>query len=306
MRSVVIIGSGMAGLTAAIYAAREGLGPLVISGYEPGGQITWTGDVENFPGFADGIKGPELAETMRKQAERFGAEFLTGDVSSLGRKDSHFIVIANDEEIETKTVIIASGASARMLGLDSEKKYVGRGVSTCATCDGAFYRGKTVSVIGGGDSACEEAITLTHFAEKVIIIHRRDALRASRIMQDRARANPKISFLLDTTVDKVIGDGKKVTALKLKNVKTGGKSELPLDGMFLGIGHEPNTSFLKGLVDLDEKGYVKTDRNTRTSIPGIFAAGDIQDSRYRQAVTAAGSGCQAAIEVRHYLEEKGF
>ncbi|MFH1916190.1 MAG: thioredoxin-disulfide reductase [Nanoarchaeota archaeon] len=303
MRNVIILGSGMAGLTAAIYAARDSLYPLVISGYEPGGQITYTTDVENFPGFPDGIKGPDLAEAMRKQAERFGAEFKEGIISQFAKSGQGYTVRVGEETIQTKTIIIATGAKSRMLGLPAEEKYIGRGVHTCATCDGFFYKGKNIAVIGGGDSAAEEAGFLTTFADKVTIIHRREELRASKIMQERIKANPKIAFLWNSTVAGIKGDAKHVTHLVVKDTVSGKEQDMAFDAMFLAIGHSPNTDFLKGHITLDEKGYVKADNHTKTSLPGVFAAGDVQDARYRQAVTAAGSGCMAAIEVRHYLQE---
>jgi thioredoxin reductase (NADPH) len=304
MRKVIILGSGMAGLTAAIYAGRDNLEPLIISGYEPGGQITTTTTVENFPGFPEGILGTTLAENMKKQAERFGTTFVDSAVESVEKKEDFFVVKTTDESFEAHTIIIATGASAKRLGLAAEEKYWGRGVHTCATCDGFFYKGKEIAVIGGGDSACEEASFLSRFATKVTIIHRKDTLRASQVMQDRVHTNPKITFLWDTAVDDIIGDGKVVTHLKLKNLKTNTDATLRVDGMFLAIGHEPNTRFLKGVADIDPLGFVMTTKHVLTTIPGMFAAGDVADHRYRQAITAAGMGCQAAIEVRKYLEEK--
>jgi thioredoxin reductase (NADPH) len=305
MKNVIILGSGMAGLSAAIYAGREGLDPVVVSGFEPGGQITLTTEVENYPGFPEGILGPELAANMRKQAERFGATFMDGAITALSKEGDHYSVMVGVEHIQTKAVIIATGASARMLGLPAEQKYIGRGVHTCATCDGFFYKGKEIAVIGGGDSACEEATFLSKFASKVTIIHRRDALRASKIMQEKVKANPKIGFLWNTGIEDIKGDGKKASHLVIKDLVSGKVSELKIDGMFLAIGHVPNTGFLKGIVDLDEKGYIKTDRHLHTNLPGVFAAGDVQDFRYRQAATAAGTGVMAALEVRRYLEEQG-
>lgn len=311
MKNVVILGSGMAGLSAAIYCGREGLLPIVVSGFEPGGQITYTTEVENYPGFPEGIMGPDLAANMRRQAERFGAVFIDGAISVFSKEGikedkegNHYVVIVGEQRIEAKAVIIATGSSNRMLGLPAEKTYLGRGVHTCATCDGFFYKGKSVAVIGGGDSACEEAMFLSRFADKVTIIHRRDVLRASRIMAEKVKANPKVGFLWNTGIEDIKGDGKKANTLALKNLVTGVVADVHFDGMFLAIGHVPNTSFLQNIVDLDEKGYVKTDRYLHTNLPGVFAAGDVQDFRYRQAITAAGTGVMAALEVRRFLEEQ--
>jgi thioredoxin reductase (NADPH) len=301
---MVIIGSGPAGLTAAVYAARANLQPLLIEGKEPGGQLTLTTLVENYPGFSEGIMGPQLMEEMRKQAQRFGAEIVTSYVHTVKLKERPFRVSYGDQEVEAKTVVISTGSSAKLIGIESEIELMGHGVSTCATCDGFFYRGKEIAVVGGGDSAMEEATFLTKFATKVSLIHRRDVFRASKIMQDRAMSNPKVSFVLDTVVDEVLGSrGTGVTGLKLKNVKTLRQSELKVDGLFVAIGHNPNTDIFKGQVDLDEKGYVKTlPDSTRTNIPGVFACGDVQDPVFRQAITAAGSGCMAAIEAERWLE----
>ena len=304
MRNMVIIGSGPAGLTAAVYAARANLQPLLIEGKEPGGQLTLTTLVENFPGFSEGIMGPQLMEEMRKQAQRFGAEIVNSFVHAVKLKQHPFRVYYGDQEVETKTVVVSTGSSAKLIGIETEIQLMGHGVSTCATCDGFFYRGKEIAVVGGGDSAMEEATFLTKFATKVSVIHRREALRASKIMQDRAKSNSKINFVLDTVVEEVVGSRETgVTGLKLRNVKTQRPSELNVDGLFIAIGHNPNTDIFKGQIDLDEKGYVKTHPDsTRTNIPGVFACGDVQDPVFRQAITAAGSGCMAAIEAERWLE----
>jgi thioredoxin reductase (NADPH) len=301
---MVIIGSGPAGLTAAVYAARANLQPLLIEGKEPGGQLTLTTLVENYPGFADGIMGPDLMDAMRKQAERFGAEIVNGYVHAVKLTEQPFRVFYGNQEVQAKTVVISTGSSAKLIGLESELQLMGHGVSTCATCDGFFYRGKEIAVVGGGDSAMEEATFLTKFATKVSLIHRRDVLRASKIMQDRALKNSKIQFLLNTVVEEVVGSKEAgVEKLKLRNVKTRDLSELTVEGLFVAIGHNPNTDIFKGQVDLDEKGYVKTQPDsTRTNIPGVFACGDVQDPVFRQAITAAGSGCMAAIEAERWLE----
>jgi thioredoxin reductase (NADPH) len=301
---MVIIGSGPAGLTAAVYAARANLQPLLIEGKEPGGQLTLTTLVENYPGFSEGIMGPQLMEEMRKQAQRFGCEIVTSYVHAVKLKQRPFRVSYGDHEVEAKTVVISTGSSAKLIGIESEIQLMGHGVSTCATCDGFFYRGKEIAVVGGGDSAMEEATFLTKFATKVSLIHRRDVFRASKIMQDRAMKNPKVSFITDTVVDEVLGSKETgVTGLKIRNVKTLRQSELNVDGLFVAIGHNPNTDIFKGQVDLDEKGYVKTHPDsTRTNIPGVFACGDVQDPVFRQAITAAGSGCMAAIEAERWLE----
>ena len=304
MRNMVIIGSGPAGLTAAIYAARANLQPLLIEGKEPGGQLTLTTLVENYPGFADGVMGPELMETMRKQAQRFGADVVNGYVHAVKLKEHPFRVSYGDQEVQAKTVVISTGSSAKLIGLESELKLMGHGVSTCATCDGFFYRGKEIAVVGGGDSAMEEATFLTKFATKVSVIHRREVLRASKIMQDRALKNSKIQFIYNTVVEDVLGSKEHgLAGLKLRNVKTRDLSELKVDGLFVAIGHNPNTDIFKGQIDLDEKGYIKTlPDSTRTNIPGVFACGDVQDPVFRQAITAAGSGCMAAIEAERWLE----
>ncbi len=304
MRNMVIIGSGPAGLTAAVYAARANLQPLLIEGREPGGQLTLTTLVENYPGFGEGIMGPQLMEEMRKQALRFGTEIVTSYVYAVKLKEYPFRVYFADQEVTTKTVVISTGSSAKLIGIESELQLMGHGVSTCATCDGFFYRGREIAVVGGGDSAMEEATFLTKFATKVSVIHRRDVLRASKIMQDRAFGNPKIQFIWDTVVDHVVGTKETgVTGLKLKNVKTLEASELKVDGLFVAIGHNPNTDIFKGQIELDSHGYIKTQPDsTRTNIPGVFACGDVQDPVFRQAVTAAGTGCMAAIEAERWLE----
>jgi thioredoxin reductase (NADPH) len=306
IRNVVIIGSGCAGHTAALYAARANLKPLVLEGHEPGGQLSLTTLVENFPGFPEGIQGPELIENMRKQASRFGADYRMGHVVKADLSNRPFELSLGKETIHARTLIIASGASARWLGLPNEQALIGHGVSSCATCDGFFFTGKEIAVIGGGDSAMEEATFLTRFASKVTLIHRREQFRASKIMLDRARANPKIAFLTDTVVDDVLDVSKKeVTALRLRNVKTGKRWESPTSAMFLGIGHIPNTKMFAGQLDTDADGYLVTQKNVFTKVPGVFACGDVQDRRYRQAVTAAGSGCMAALEAEKYLEGEG-
>ena len=304
MRNMVIIGSGPAGLTAAVYAARANLQPLLIEGKEPGGQLTLTTLVENYPGFGEGIMGPQLMEEMRKQALRFGTEIVTSYVYAVKLKEYPFRVYFADQEVTTKTVVISTGSSAKLIGIESELQLMGHGVSTCATCDGFFYRGREIAVVGGGDSAMEEATFLTKFATKVFVIHRRDVLRASKIMQDRAFSNPKIQFIWDTVVDHVVGTKETgVTGLKLKKVKTLEASDLKVDGLFVAIGHNPNTDIFKGQIDLDSHGYIKTQPDsTRTNIPGVFACGDVQDPVFRQAVTAAGTGCMAAIEAERWLE----
>ncbi len=306
VRETVIIGSGCSGLTAAVYAARANLKPLVIAGHEPGGQLSLTTSVENFPGFPEGIMGPELTENMRKQAEHFGAEYMHGVVSSAKLSQSPIELTIGHETIRTKTLIIASGASARWLGLPNEQALIGHGVSSCATCDGFFFSGKEIAVIGGGDSAMEEAMFLTRFATKVSLIHRRDQFRASKIMLDRAKANPRIEFLLDSVVEDVHDVSKKeVTGLKIHNLRTNERYHLPVSAMFLGIGHIPNTKVFDGQLKMDKDGYLVTHDYVFTDVPGVFASGDVQDRRYRQAITAAGTGCMAALEVEKYLEEKG-
>ena len=306
VRNTVILGSGCSGLTAAIYAARANLKPLVLEGHEPGGQLSLTTLVENFPGFPEGIQGPELIENMKQQAPRFGAEIQTGHVTKAERSQRPFVLTVGQGEIRTQTLIISSGASARWLGLPHEQQLIGHGVSSCATCDGFFFSGKEIVVVGGGDSAMEEALFLTRFATQVTIIHRRSEFRASKIMLDRARHNQKIQFLTDTVVEDVYDVGaKEVTGLKLKNVKSGKVWDLPTSALFLGIGHIPNAKMFAGQLDTDPDGYLKTTNYVLTKVPGVFASGDVQDRRYRQAVTAAGTGCMAAIEVEKFLEAQG-
>ncbi len=302
---VVIMGSGPAGLTAALYSARADLGPVVFEGLEAGGQLTLTTDVENFPGFPNGVLGPELMDSMKQQAERFGAHCLFGEITKVDFSKRPFVITSSEKEILADTFIISSGASAKMLGLDSERELLGYGVSTCATCDGFFYKDKEIVVIGGGDTAMEEAIFLTKFGSKVTLVHRRDELRASKIMQDRAFANEKIDFVWDTEVEEVLGSKETgVNAVKVKNVKTGEISEISCEGFFVAIGHTPNTSLFKGQLDMDENGYLVTiNGSTQTNIPGVFASGDVQDHQYRQAITAAGTGCMAAIDAERFLNE---
>jgi len=307
IRNVVIVGSGCAGHTAALYTARAKLEPLVLEGHEPGGQLSLTTLVENFPGFPEGIQGPELIANMRRQAERFGAEYQLAHVTGADLRSAPFTLKVGKETVQTRTLIIASGASARWLGLPSEQALIGHGVSSCATCDGFFFSGKDIAVIGGGDSAMEEAIFLTRFATKVSLIHRRNEFRASKIMLERAQQHEKIDFIPNTVVEDVLDPSKKeVTALKLRNLQSGKNSELPVSAMFLGIGHIPNAKIFEGQLDMDQDGYLKTTNNVFTKIPGIYACGDVQDRRYRQAITAAGSGCMAALEAEKYLEDKGI
>jgi thioredoxin reductase (NADPH) len=305
IRDVVIIGSGCSGLTAALYTARANLKPLVLEGHEPGGQLSLTTLVENFPGFPDGIQGPELIENMRKQAGRFGAQFQLGHVAGVDLGKRPFAINLGKETIHARTLIIASGASARWLGLPSEKALIGHGVSSCATCDGFFFSGKDIAVIGGGDSAMEEATFLTRFATKVTLIHRRDEFRASKIMLDRARQNKKIEFLTNTMVEEVNDVSKKeVTSLKLRNLKSDKVWDLPASAMFLGIGHIPNAKMFEGQLETDADGYLVTTDNIFTRVPGVYACGDVQDRRYRQAITAAGTGCMAALEAERFLEKQ--
>lgn len=304
--SVIILGSGPAGLTAAVYAARADLKPLVVEGIQPGGQLTITTEVENYPGFPKGIQGPDLMVAFREQAARFGTEFLSGDVTAVDLKATPKKITIGDKTLTTDALIISTGASARLLGLPSEKKLMGHGVSACATCDAFFFKGQEVTVVGGGDTALEEATFLTKFATKVTIIHRRHELRASKAMQQRAVENKKIEWIWDTAVEECLDNGTgKLTAVKLKNLKTGQVSELKCDGCFIAIGHEPNTSLFNGQLKLDEKGYIHTNPyRTSTEIPGVFACGDVQDSYYRQAVSAAGTGCMAALDAERWLSER--
>jgi thioredoxin reductase (NADPH) len=304
MRKLVIIGSGPAGFTAAIYAARAQLEPLVFAGSQPGGQLTITSEVENYPGFPDGILGPDLMQKFREQALRFGAEVVDEDVEKVDLHARPFKTWSQKGEVETLSVIIATGASAKWLGLPNEKRLLGKGVSGCAVCDGYFFKQKDVVVVGGGDSAMEDALFLSKYASSVVVVHRRNELRASKIMQQRALSNPKITFILDSTVVDVLGE-KKVEAALIKNLRTGETQRLKIDGLFVAIGHQPNTQLISGQVELDEKGYVRVyDQSTRTSVEGVFAAGDVRDPRYRQAVTAAGDGCKAAMDAEKYLEGK--
>ena len=304
MRKVIIIGSGPAGYTAAVYAARANLAPLMLTGLQAGGQLTLTTLVENYPGFVDGIQGPELMETMKKQAERFGTEMIAEDATAVDFQRRPFVVRAGDASYESQTVIIATGATAKLLGLDAETKLMGRGVSTCATCDGFFFKDQNIMVVGGGDAAMEEALFLSRLGRKVDVVHRRDRLRASKIMQERALKNPKIEVIWNSAVDAIADiDQGKVTGVRLKNLKTGALDERPVDGLFIAIGHQPNTQIFRGQIELLPNEYIKVvPGTTQTSVPGVFAAGDAQDHVYRQAVTAAGTGCMAALEAERYLE----
>jgi thioredoxin reductase (NADPH) len=303
IENMIIIGSGPAGLTAAVYAARANLKPLMIEGEEAGGQLMITTEVENFPGFEHGITGPDLIAVMRKQAERFGTRFITRNVTKVDFSARPFKVFIGDKLHLAKTVIISTGASAKLLGLPSEKQYMSRGVSACATCDGAFFKNVEVGVIGGGDTAMEEANFLTRFASKVYIIHRSENFRASKIMIDRAKSNPKIEFIMNTAIEEVLGDGKSMTGVRLKSTTTGAVTEKKLDGLFIAIGHQPNTKLFKGILDMNEVGYLVTKPgSTYTNIPGVFASGDVQDAIYRQAITAAGSGCMAALDAERWMD----
>ncbi len=304
VRKVIIIGGGPAGYTAALYAARANLDPLVIEGFAWGGQLMITSDVENYPGYPEGVLGPQMMQDFRTQAGRFGAEFLTDDVTRVDFSAEPLRVYAGDDEYRAETVIVATGATARQLGLESERRLQGRGVTYCAVCDAAFYREKEVVVVGGGDSAMEEAVFLTKFASSVTVVHRRDAFRASPIMVDRARANEKVDFLLDTIVEEVLGD-EKVEAIRVRNVKTDEVREIAADGFFVAIGHDPTTELFRGHLDMDDAGYLVTEgKTTVTNVPGVFAAGDVVDHVYRQAITAAGMGCQAALDAERYLSDR--
>jgi thioredoxin reductase (NADPH) len=303
VRNVIIIGSGPAGLTAAIYAARANLQPLLIEGIQVGGQLTITTEVDNYPGFPDGILGPKLMEDMKQQAKRFDTEFISGDVTSVDLSKRPLAVRVDNNVYEARALILATGASAKLIGLEAEKKLMGSGVSACATCDGFFFRGKEIVVVGGGDTAIEEATFLTKFATKVGIIHRRDQLRASKIMQEKAFRNEKISFIWDSVVDDILGvETGRVQGIRLKNVKTSVLTEMKCDGVFIAIGHSPNTQLFAGQLEMDEKGYLKTFKGTATSVPGVFAAGDVADAIYRQAVSAAGTGCMAALDAERFIE----
>ncbi len=310
-RDTVILGSGCAGLTAAIYTARAGLKPLVLEGHEPGGQLSITTLVENFPGWPDGIQGPDLIENMKKQGARFGTEFQMAHLSSVDLHTHPFRLKTSTGEVHTRSLIIASGASARWLGLASEQALIGHGVSSCATCDGFFFRGLEIAVVGGGDSAMEEALFLTRFAAKITVLHRRESFRASKIMLERAIAHPNIELRTNTVVEEVLGvEHNEVKGVRLRDVKTGIQTTLPVSGVFLGIGHDPNARMFAGQIDLDGEGYIHTQNNVFTTrngvvVPGVYACGDVQDRRYRQAITAAGTGCMAALEVEKYLEEHG-
>jgi thioredoxin reductase (NADPH) len=303
MHNVVIIGSGCAGLTAAIYAGRANLNPLIVDGHEPGGQLSLTTHVENFPGFPDGIMGPELIENMRKQAAKFGTEFKAGVITDVDLTQRPFKIVAGKDTYETKTLIIAAGASARLIGLPNERELIGHGVSTCATCDGYFFRGKPIAVVGGGDTAMEESNFLSRYASKVYLIHRRNEFRASKIMIDRARANEKIEFVTPAVVDEIIAKDGSVESVRLRNPESTETREILVHGLFVAIGHDPNTKALKGKLEMDANGYLIAQHGSLTKIPGVFVAGDVQDHRYRQAVTAAGSGCMAAMDAEKFLEE---
>ncbi len=301
---VIIIGSGPSGYTSAIYAARANLSVLMFQGYQVGGQLMTTSEVENYPGFEDGILGPEMMEKFEQQARRFGTELVAEDVTAVDFSKRPFTVTTDSGEYQSEAIIISTGATAKWLGLPSEKHLQGRGVTACATCDGFFFKNKDVIVVGGGDTAMEEATFLTRYVNHVTMIHRRDSFRASKIMQDRVRNNPKISIMFDTEVTEVLGDNA-VTGVQLRNVKTGDEQKLPVQGVFVAIGHQPNTSLFQGVLDMDATGYIVPKENTMTNIPGVFAAGDVTDHRYRQAITAAGDGCRAAIDMERWLESQG-
>jgi thioredoxin reductase (NADPH) len=303
MHNVVIIGSGCAGLTAAIYAGRANLNPLVVDGHEPGGQLSLTTHVENFPGFPDGIMGPELIDNMRKQAAKFGTEFKAGAITDVDLTQRPFKIVAGKDTYETKTLIIAAGASARLIGLPNERELIGHGVSTCATCDGYFFRGRPIAVVGGGDTAMEESNFLSRYASRVYLIHRRNEFRASKIMIDRAKANEKIEFITPAVVDEIIAKDGSVESVRIRNPESTETREIPVHGLFVAIGHDPNTKALKGKLEMDANGYLIAQHGSLTKIPGVFVAGDVQDHRYRQAVTAAGSGCMAAMDAEKFLEE---
>jgi thioredoxin reductase (NADPH) len=303
MENVVIIGSGCAGLTAAIYAARANLKPVVIDGHEPGGQLSLTTHVENFPGFPDGIMGPELIENMRKQAAKFGTEFKAGVITEVDLTQRPFKIVAGQDAYEAKALIVAAGASARLIGLPNERELIGHGVSTCATCDGYFFRGKPIGVVGGGDTAMEESNFLSRYASRVYLIHRRNEFRASKIMIDRAKANEKIEFVTPAVVDEIVAKDGSVESVRLRNPESSEMRDIPVHGLFVAIGHDPNTKALKGKLEMDANGYLIANHGSLTKIPGVFVAGDVQDHRYRQAVTAAGSGCMAAMDAEKFLEE---
>ena len=303
MENVIVMGSGCAGLTAAIYAARANLKPLVLEGHEPGGQLSLTTHVENFPGFPEGILGPELIENMRKQAQKFGAHFKAGAVTEADLTKRPFKIIAGKDVYQTRALIVAAGASARLLGIKGERELIGHGVSTCATCDGYFFRGKPIAVVGGGDSAMEEATFLSRYASKIYLVHRRDEFRASKIMVDRARANEKIQFVTPYLVDEILAPDGLVTGVRLFHAGTGEKKEFAIDGLFVAIGHDPNSAVFRGKLNMDQNSYLIARHGSLSNIPGVFVAGDVQDHRYRQAVTAAGSGCMAAMDAEKFLEE---